>query len=386
MIARMTRRETPTRRANGTWLARWTDRQGKRRYGWMKPHGIPGTYKLKREAQAAIDRCHEIDNEGAARPDTVGAYAATWLKNHPRSKVTNKTNTYRLNAVLGVELEGSPLRDWPFDQLRRRHVNLLIGHLLGEGRARTGVVNVLGVLSAMAENAIDDEVAVANPFKGVKVRANDPRIQRGRTPVRVFEWSQMHAFARACARGEGGSRALREWRLVYAEPMIRCLSDLGLRAGELLALERGDLDLKEGTLRVENVVALGEVLEGTKTDHGQEDAGRTVPVPPALCGMLAAMLLRARPDGSGLLFPNPHGGVWNYQSWWAQVWEPGRAVAGMDIRPHEMRHSWVSLIRAAGVDAADAADAAGHTEQTATARYSHSLGRSFEAIRKAVGE
>jgi hypothetical protein len=42
-------------------------------------------------------------------------------------------------------------------------------------------------------------------------------------------------------------------------------------------------------------------------------------------------------------------------------------------------------MRAAGVDAADLADVAGHTVETATARYTHGLGRSFEAIKEAVG-
>lgn len=393
MIARMTRRETPTSRViNGkrVYQARWTDHAGKRRNGWKDPHGIPGNYRLKRDAQKAIDQCYELDAEGATRPDTVGGYAASWLKIHPRSKVTNKTNTCRLNAVLDVVVEGAALREWPFDLLRRRHANALVGHLLDEGRARTGVVNILGVLSAMVEDAIDDEAAVQNPFKGVKVKASDPRIQRGRTPVRVFEWSQMHDFAKACARGEGGTRALREWRAVFAEPMVRVLSDCGLRAGELLALERTDLDLKAATLRVERTVAGGEVLEGTKSDHHTPGEGRTVPVPPELLGLLRGMLGEAMKSqtfwASSLLFPAPRGGLWNYQSWWAQVWVPGREVSGLDVRPHEMRHSWVSLIRAAGVNPADAADVAGHTEAVATARYSHSLGRSFEAIREAVGQ
>lgn len=390
MIARMTRRETPTKH-KGKWSARWTDNKGQRRYGWLKPHGIKGTYALKRDAQAAIDRCHELDNEGAAVPATVGTYAETWLTHHPRSRVSNNTNRYRLNAVLDVRLEGSPLRDWPFDQLRRRHANFLVDHLFSvQGRAHTGVVNVMGVLSAMAEDAMDDEVAVGNPFKGVKIRRNDPRIQKGTTPVRVFSWPEMHALARACAMAESGPAHFMEWRAVFAEPMVRVLSDCGLRAGELLALERTDLDLKAGTLRVKQTASLGEILQGTKTDHGQPDAGRTVPVPPELLGMLRGMLEEAMKLksfwASPLLLPNPHGGLWLYSTWWMRIWGPGRELAGMDIRPHEMRHSWVSLLRAQGIDAADLADASGHSVEMASKRYTHGLGRSAEAIRKAVGE
>lgn len=388
------RRESPTRRVNPSgkvvWIARWTDKNGKRRVGFDPD--IPGTYAKKGPckdgsstccAQHAIDACYELDERGPVRLSTVGDYFATWLKDHPRGKVTNRTNSYRVRGVLDVEIDGVKLRDWPFDRLRRKHANAIVDYLLREGRAYTGARNVLGTLHAMAEDALTDEVlTMGNPF-AVKIRKNDPRIQKGSTPVRVFSWQDMHRFARACADARGGGRGIDEWRPVYAEPMVRCLSDLGLRAGELLPLERADLSFSDETLAVRRTVALGDVLDGTKTDHGEADAGRVVPVPPDLLRMLDRMPKRI---DTRLLFPTPRGAMWGYQNWWRLVWCPGREVSGLDVRPHEMRHSWVSLMRAAGVNVADLAEVAGHTEQTATARYSHALGRSFEAMRRVVGQ
>jgi integrase len=382
----MARNERPVRRTNPgggvVWLARWTDRHGKRHVG-MKPD-IKGTHHLKRDAQEAILACYKREDEGPARPDTVGGYAASWTRQHPRSKVTNRTNDYRIASVLDVEVEGTPLRAWPFGLLRRRHATALLDHLLrAQGRSYAGAANVMTTLHTMAEDAIGDEVIVANPFK-VKLRRSDPRIRKQARPIRVWSWMQMHEFARACATAEGpGGPTMVAWRAQYAEAMVRVLSDCGLRAGELLALERRDLDARDGLLRVERTMALGEVLSGTKTDHGEQGGGRVVPVPSGL-----AVLLRAMPPrlDTPLLFPTPLGRPWGYANWWKLVWRPGVAASGLDMRPHEARHSWVSLMRAAGVDPADLADAAGHSESTATARYSHGLGRSFEAIRKAVGE
>ena len=69
------------------------------------------------------------------------------------------------------------------------------------------------------------------------------------------------------------------------------------------------------------------------------------------------------------------------------MWYLAAARAGMDgVTPHDLRHGWVTHIRAAGVDVADAASAAGHTVQTATAVYTHPLNRSYDEMRKAVGE
>jgi hypothetical protein len=67
--------------------------RGQRHYG-LKSHGIPGTYKLKRDAQAAIDACHDIEDKGAARPDTVGRYAATGRRStRVRRSRTARTST-----------------------------------------------------------------------------------------------------------------------------------------------------------------------------------------------------------------------------------------------------------------------------------------------------
>jgi hypothetical protein len=61
--------------------------------------------------------------------------------------------------------------------LRRRHVLVLLGALLREQGRSMHIVRALGL---MTEDAITDEVMDVNPFRGVRVRANDPRGMKGR--------------------------------------------------------------------------------------------------------------------------------------------------------------------------------------------------------------
>lgn len=387
------RRENPSGKV--VWVARWKDKNGKVRVGYSPD--IPGTYQkrgLCKEAGPtccavhAIEACMARDKVGPALPKTVGTYAASWARLHPRSRNTDLTNESRVRSVLGVELDGVPLKDWPFETLRRRHANMLADHMLRvQGKAYTGVNAVLGILSAMVEDAIEDEAAVQNPFRGMKrIRPNDPRIQKSRRAVRVLEWREMHDLAAACARVESGGQELVTWRQVYAEPMIRLLSDCGLRIGEVFPLHVTDLDREQGLLRVRRSLSLNEVLDGTKTTRGQVNAERVVPVPPALLAMLKRMILAGPPHDSPWLFPAPRGGMWQYAPWRRAVWNPGRELAGFEVRPHELRHSWVSLMRAALIDVADLADAAGHSPETQSKTYTHALNRSFEAMKEAVGE
>ena len=64
--------------------------------------------------------------------------------------------------------------------------------------------------------------------------------------------------------------------------------------------------------------------------------------------------------------------------------EARQEASGLGIRPHECRHSYVTHLRAAGVNDADLAEIAGHRVETMLARYTHAVGTSFEAIGVAI--
>jgi hypothetical protein len=324
------RRESPIKRRNPSgeivWVARYTGSDGKYRIAKPRWNRGKGTFLLKREAQQAIDEAYGLSD----RPDTLGEYFATWPTHHPRSERTNETNEHRISRVLEVEVEGIPLKQWPMRELRRRHALALVDHMLRvQGRATTGVVGILRSLSAMAEDAITDEVADLNPFKGVRVRANDPRAKKKRRPIRIFSFEQM-------------------------------------------------------TLKVRRTAHEGTILDGTKTDHGEHDAGRTVPVPATLAWMIEAQI-QLNSEDCELLFTTPTGRMWRERNFYRDLWKPTQLASGLDIRPHECRHSFVTHLRAAGINDADLAEIAGHRVETMLARYTHPVKASFPEVRNAIG-
>lgn len=361
-------RESPIRRVYRSgevvWVARYTAPDGRKRIAKPAWNRGFGTFTRRRDAQRAIEEAYGLPSDLRS----LGDYFATWLERCPRAERTNATYEQRIGRVLAVEIEGRVLRDWPLAQFRRRHALALLDHLLRvQGRAATGAAGVLRALSAMAGDAITDEVVDQNPFKGIRVRAGDPRLQKMQRPVRVFEFETMHRFARAAGD---------------YETMVRVFTDAGLRLGEVLPLRRGDYNGE--TLRVRRTAHEGVVSEGTKADHGEPNPGRLVPVPPAL-----AKLLRDRSAASAhdeeLLFQTPTGKLWRESGFYRSVWHPTREASGIDIRPHECRHSYITHLRRAGVDDADLARIAGHRLSTMLARYSHPVGGSFDDVRNAIG-
>jgi integrase len=147
----------------------------------------------------------------------------------------------------------------------------------------------------------------------------------------------MHRFARAADRYEA---------------MIRVFTDTGLRLGEVLPLRREDFN--GDTLQVRRTAHEGTILKGTKTDHAEPGAGRVVPVPATLAWMLEAQINLNGLDCQ-LLFPTPRGRLWRERTFYRDVWKPTQEAAALDIRPHECRHSYVTHLRAAGVNDADLA-------------------------------
>lgn len=188
----------------------------------------------------------------------------------------------------------------------------------------------------------------------------------------LWTWEEMHAFALACGPGP-------------AEASVRVLSDCGLRLGEMMPLCREDV--QGDMLRINKTAWRRVITAGTKHDHqvADHELGRLVPLPASTAQILNALPPRL---GSNLLWPEEkRNRIQHQRMWYDRVWATGRAnMPEMKAAvPHDFRHSYISLMRAAGVDPADLAKVSGHTVQTATASYTHSVGLSLDAIRKAVG-
>lgn len=390
-------RHTPYRRiypsGRAAWIARYYDLDGNTRYAKPRWNGGKSTFARKADAQRAIDEALDcLYGVGAELlPERLRGYFERWPARHPRSARTDKTNVARISYVLDVEIEGRSLGDWKFDELRRRQALSLLDHMLRvEGRAAKGARAILSAFSAMAEDAIGDDVATHNAFIGIRLRSNDPRVQKPARKPRIWSFEQMREFAvggrpevRATVRKPVDARSggLYETEERFYPPhdfeaLILTPGFTGLRLGELLALRRSGFDGQ--LLLVESSAHEGELV-GSSEEKNHE---RAVPVPPSL----AELIERGQPrTDMDLLFPTPRGKLWRERNFYRDVWVPAQLATGMDPTPHEFRHSYVSHLRAAGVDDADLAKVAGHTIETMLSVYTHALDRSHEQIRAIIG-
>ena len=255
------------------------------------------------------------------------------------SAIRSYADALRLHVL--PELGARKLTD-----VQRRDVQRLADDLLAAGREPSTIRNALMPLRVIYRQAVADRDVGINPCTGVRlpaVRSRRERIVSAREAASLLD-----------ALHETEDRAL--WALaLYA----------GLRRGELMALRWEDVDLEAGVLRVERAWdPKSRVYVEPKSRAGR----RTVPIASALKDALLAHKPRAHGE---LVVAGPYGpfdaGVATARA--TQAW---RAAGLAPITLHEARHTFASLMIAAGVNAKALTAYMGHASVTITYdRYGH---------------
>lgn len=155
--------------------------------------------------------------------------------------------------------------------------------------------------------------------------------------------------------------------------LVQVLAYGGLRIGEATALRRHRFDANRCTLTVaETLSEVSGVLTPsllTKTDAGR----RTVVLPRAVADALEVHLATYPTPGDGYIFTAPSGGPFRLNSWRRRVWIPAVKAAGLNpLRPHDLRHTAVSLWIKTGANILEVSRRAGHSKASFTLdRYGH---------------
>jgi integrase len=155
------------------------------------------------------------------------------------------------------------------------------------------------------------------------------------------------------------------------KPLLMCAALTGLRSGELLGLQWGDVDWSGKRVHVRRQMVRGEVAT-LKTPA----ASRSVPMPDQLVLALKTWKL-ACPKGDGdLVFPDRNGGPYKCSSQLLiSGLHPALRRAGLPkITLHALRHGYASTLLAAGVGIKTVQTLMGHaTVQMTLNVYAHAL-------------
>jgi integrase len=282
----------------------------------------------------------------ALKPVTVRNTARAWLSDAEAGLVhTRSGHPYKPSALRGheqalrthiiPELGGIRL-----GELSRSDVQALADRLTRSGVSASTVRNALMPLRAICRRALVRGELSDNPTRGLEL----PAVRGGRD--RIAEPREATALLKALEPRD---------RLLWATAFYA-----GLRRGELQALRWSDIDVRRGVIRVRRSWdrVAGELEP--KSEAGR----RSVPIPAALRSLIG---MTPTPTAeAGLVFgrgPDAPFEPWTVTARARRAW----SAAGLDrITLHECRHTYASMMIAAGVNAKALQTFMGHSSITIT--------------------
>lgn len=323
------------------------------------------------EQQALLVTGHYVD-PGAGKI-TFAAYYNQWSI---RQIWETGTKRGMDTAVASVTFSEVPLQ-----LLRRSHIEEWIktiesnrhGHSMGRidqtrlapGTIKTRFMQIRTILRA----AVADKRISSDPSVGVKL----PRGRRAEAAMRLPSIEDLRAL------------------LATADPTLRLFLTLcafaGLRRGEAMALQIGDVDFTHQSLTVARQVQFYRrgKIEIRTPKYGSE---RKVSLPDTLTAMLHAHICSLPPAEStpeSWIFKGKDGAPiheCSIATRWLQV---KRAVKADWIRLHDLRHFFASGLIASGCDVVTVQRALGHSRPTMTLNtYAHLWPNSDDRTRSAA--
>lgn len=258
------------------------------------------------------------------------------------------------------------------------HIAALIRDLERSGAAPSTINGHMLPLQASFKFAMRRGLIGANPCD-LLTRDDRPA---SREKVEAHVWSDDEITALI----EGAEHLAKqpEARQDYA-PLIRTACFTGLRIGELLGLQWGDIDLSEGVLRVERQWARDGEYGPPKT----ASSVRRVPLSAGMTKYLAALKLRSKfSSDTDPIFAARTGRPLSHRNVTKRGFAPAAKLAELDVSIHDTRHAFASRMISRGIQPVQLAAVMGHKNPRVTLdTYTHLYDRQStdDAIRQAMG-
>lgn len=288
--------------------------------------------KWARQVEAARDR-----GERVATLPTVGAYYA---EIEPGRRAVIATATAKKNEGhwrLHLEPFFAGLK---LNEVRRSTVAGWVAQKVAAGVGVPTIEGSIRLLSAIFEQAVSDDLLVANPVRGVKVPRHSARKIRWIGPEEI-------------------DAVVAELNAPY-DLLVDLAAHTGLRWGEIAGLRADAVDTRRGTIEVRTVLERdakddrGKIREYPKNDA----SARTVSIPKRLQQRVREAVVAA----DGLLFTGPHGGALSDRNVNRRHLAPACRRAGVEVFSfHATRHAHISWLVADGVGLLEIAKHVGHT-------------------------
>jgi integrase len=275
-------------------------------------------------------------------------YCELWLEGYIKS--TKRQTTYQRYSSLLKKYIGPKIGKIPLDKITRGHVRDALLEIHKKGLSKSTVSTARNVISGTFEHAIDEELVKDNPSKGLLGKLGlDER--KDREPVRPMKADEVSLFLDTCKKYRN------DWY-----PLFLCAFRTGMRLGELLALHWGDIDWQSKYIQVQRAFRNGRITK-TKTSKS-----RRVDMSNQLHDELRVLYKKRKEEGLKTGKGAPEEIVFHTkddytsQNTIRNIWKRMLKKAKLrDMRFHDIRHSFASLLLSNGESPVYVKEQLGHS-------------------------
>lgn len=237
-------------RADRSYEARFTNRFGDRQ-------SVYAMSLREIKSRLAKAKAADIDRRNVANPNVhLDEWYKKWMDVYNRPVV--RANTIRQYQYIYEHNIRPYIGDPKINDITKLAVQDILNQLKDAGYQWESLNKVKILLTDMFDRAIEDDMMLKNPAKGVKIPVPRPEKE-----VKALSQEEQQAFFR-CSAG------------TFYDNLFRVAVGTGLRPGELFALREENIDLKNKVIHVEKTL-LYQKLEGDtgKTFHEDDPKTRT---------------------------------------------------------------------------------------------------------------
>jgi integrase len=238
------------------------------------------------------------------------------------------------------------------------------------GRSPKTIANALVPLREMLGHAVEWDYLRVNPAVGVK----RPKVERDER-MHVLEPDEVRRLLDA-ATAEDRKRHPGEPGRAQGRTLLLLAVTTGVRRGELCGLRWGDVDWQKWRLWVRRNVGSDGAFRPPKS----KTSVRAIGVTPTLVSALRLHRMASRFKGEGdLIFPSERGTPLDGNNLVRRYFEPALRKATLpQIRFHDLRHTFASLLIAQGEHPKLISEQLGHASvQITLDRYGHLMDQSY---------
>ncbi len=337
------------REKDGKWYV-FINHQGKRKAKCVgDSKKAAEEVKRKLEAKLTLGEFSLDEDEAQSSVPIFNEYAETWLATYATHNC--KESTYERYAGVVRKHLLPAFGSTPITEITRDDVKKLIYQKRETANlAPASIKQILAPLREMLNHAAEDGLVTSNPASRVGRFAQKPK-QVGeqinpltRDELTLF-FNTMHV------------------RAAEHYPFFLCLARTGMRLGEALALEWGDIDWHGRFIEVRRNYVRGKI---TRPKNGKT---RRVDMSQQLSEVLRQLLTQRKTEKlegrwaelPEWVFCNTKGGILHSNNLRRRVFYPCLEKAGLRrVRIHDLRHTYASLLIQQGESLAYVRDQLGH--------------------------